>query len=215
MGMATRTIYLIRHGQHIHVARADGNEGWSAERAFDDEIVRQQDGGLTTIGRKQAELTAARFRAQPIHVIHTSTLPRAVETATSIATALPNTPVATERGLWECVPHVPAKLAHRAKEFPPALLERDQAHAIAAFERYFHPSDSDNQQEIIVCHGNLIRYFICRVLEVTPDAWINMYTYNCGVSEVQIQPEGECILISFNEMGHLPTDLRTFEARRA
>ena len=35
----------------------------------------------------------------------------------------------------------------------------------AAFRRYFHrapPSQTEDSYEVIVCHGNVIRYFLCR-----------------------------------------------------
>lgn len=209
-----RTLYLVRHGQHRHVPLASDSSGWAAEHSLDDDIIRRQDGGLTASGRQQAELSAQALSTQQIHAIYSSTLPRALETATIIAAQLPNVPVMAERDLWECVPHVPTKLAHQASEFPPALLERDRHHASAAFERYFQPVAETEQREIIIAHGNLIRYFICRALNITLDAWVNMYTYNCGISTVQIQEDGACILISFNELGHLPEHLRTFAAVR-
>lgn len=68
--------------------------------------------------------------------------------------------------------------------------------------------DADEvQRDVLVCHGNLIRYFVCRILQVSLDAWVNMDTLNCGVSTIQIQPNGNCKLIAFNDTGHLPTHL--------
>ncbi len=114
---------------------------------------------------------------------------------------------------WECIPHVPAKLAAKAEKYSAAVLKRDQEQATAAFARYFQPShDAADRHEVIVCHGNLIRYFVCRTLQVTLDAWVNMDTHNCGMSTIQIQPDGECLLLSFNDVGHLPAHLLTFNA---
>ena len=39
-----------------------------------------------------------------------------------------------------------------------------------------------------------------------------MDTHNCGISTIQIQPDGACLLIAFNDTGHLPRHLLTFNA---
>ncbi|HRW09206.1 MAG TPA: histidine phosphatase family protein [Caldilineaceae bacterium] len=212
--MATRIIYLIRHGQYHQIKDPSVTPDKPAVYGVDaDEI--QRDGGLTPAGVQQAEFTAQRLQALPIDCIYSSTLPRAMQTAAIIAQAIPGVTNTAHRDLWECIPHVPAKLAAWAKKYPAAALKQDQEQADAAFTRYFQPIAGDetaDRHELLVCHGNLIRYFICRTLEVSLDAWINMYPHNCGVSIVQIQPDGDCKLIAFNDTGHLPTHLLTFNA---
>lgn len=210
--MAIRTAYLIRHGQYYQRKDPTITPDEPANYGVDgDEIAR--DGGLTAVGMQQAELTAQRLQSLPIDHIYASTLPRAMQTATIIAQALPQVPIISNRDLWECIPHVPTALAAWADDYPAAALKRDQEQAAAAFERYFQPTENNtNKQDVIVCHGNLIRYFVCRVLQVSLDAWINMHPYNGGVSTVQIQADGECKLISFNDIGHLPADLLSFTA---
>ena len=45
----------------------------------------------------------------------------------------------------------------------------------AAFRKYFHraaASDTADSYEIIVCHANVIRYFVCRALQIPPEAWL-------------------------------------------
>ncbi len=176
-----------------------------------DEFERRRDGGLTPTGVKQAELTAQRLQPLPIDAIHVSTMRRAVETATLIAAAHPTLTTSADRDLWECIPHVPPHYREWTKQYPASLLQREQAQASRAFDRYFQAAlGADERHELIVCHGNLIRYFICRALQVTPDAWVNMNTHNGGLSIVQVQPDGECKLIAFNDTGHLPTTLLTF-----
>ena len=61
--MATRTLYLIRHGEYD----------------WDDQPTPHK--GLTRRGRKQARLTARRLRTLPATAIYSSDLRRAVETA--------------------------------------------------------------------------------------------------------------------------------------
>jgi len=42
---------------------------------------------------------------------------------------------------------------------------QDSARIEAAFRKYIHRADADQSEdsyEIIVCHANVIRYFVCR-----------------------------------------------------
>jgi broad specificity phosphatase PhoE len=192
--MARRTVYLIRHGQHD-----------SKNRSPD-----RREGGLTALGRRQARLAARRLSGLPIRAIYTSDLHRAAETAAILAEKFPRSPLRASRLLRECIPIIPARYgeyftAHHAADD----LDRDRRQAIKAFERFFKPSRGADCYEIVVCHGNLIRYFACRALHVTPEAWIDMDTHNCGITEITIEANS-MKLVSFNDTGHLPGTLRTF-----
>lgn len=42
----------------------------------------------------------------------------------------------------------------------------------AAFRKYFHradPEQLEDSYDIIVCHANVIRYFLCRALQFPPE----------------------------------------------
>lgn len=46
---------------------------------------------------------------------------------------------------------------------------RDGPRIEAAFRKYFHratPTQKEDTVEILVCHANVIRYFVCRLLAV-------------------------------------------------
>jgi hypothetical protein len=40
-------------------------------------------------------------------------------------------------------------------------------------------------------------------------SWLQMTTGNCGLTVVRIKPDGSMKLVSFNDMGHIPPNLRT------
>ena len=45
----------------------------------------------------------------------------------------------------------------------------------AGFRRYIRrcdPKDEADQVDILVCHGNVIRYFLCRALQFPHSAWL-------------------------------------------
>jgi serine/threonine-protein phosphatase PGAM5 len=199
--MATRTLFLVRHGEYHHVG-IDSPDGYRLMA-----YAREHDSGLTDKGRLQAAYTARRVRQLGITTIHTSSLPRARETARIIAAELPGVPLRTTRTLWETLPSVPPRLADHLADLHPDDLAQGPAHAARAFERYFKCARGTDKRDLIVCHGNLIRYFVCRVLGVGVDAWIKMHTTYCGISQVNIKARGRLNLVSYNDTGHLPPHL--------
>jgi serine/threonine-protein phosphatase PGAM5 len=82
----------------------------------------------------------------------------------------------------------------------------DFEQARQAWEKYFIPAKGKARNDIIVCHGNLIRYFIMRALQAPPEGWIQMDIYNCSICEITIDAKGCARLISHNDSGHLHAD---------
>jgi len=190
--MAARTIYLVRHGQH------------EPKNSETDELGP----GLTPVGVKQAKLTAQRFTSVPVHAIHASKLRRAAETAAIIGEQFPDLPIHKTSKLVERVPALPPEVA-RAHGCSPEHVAEQTRLAEKAFQKRFTSSHGGDKHEIVVCHGNLIRYFVCRVLQVRPEAWVNMDIYNCGVTEVLVRSNGTMLLVSHGDIGHLPYHMRT------
>jgi serine/threonine-protein phosphatase PGAM5 len=70
--------------------------------------------------------------------------------------------------------------------------------------------DCKHEFEIIVCHANVIRYFICRALQLPPEAWLRICTFNCSLTYFTIRPTGTVSIRSLGDVGHLPYRLTTF-----
>ena len=66
---------------------------------------------------------------------------------------------------------------------------------------------------MIVCHGNVIRYFVCRAIGLDPLRWLDMMIANCSLSVIQVRPDGRTVLVSFDDVGHLPPDMQVFAPR--
>ena len=64
--------------------------------------------------------------------------------------------------------------------------------------------------EVIVCHGNIIRYFFCRALQIPPEAWLRMSIYNCGITYLMIKPNGYVSCRTMGDIGHLDHEHSTF-----
>ena len=218
--MTQRILHLIRHAQIDLTRTPPTRQGWS----------------LTPLGQQQAFRTAQRLSQLPITAIHCSTYPRTLETAQILASQLNNVPIQSSESLCECVPAVPQSFRawHAATrieppdqhryEVPPAMrpwlniwthyvsfesVAAGEAQGQQAFETYFHAPHDQVEHEVIVSHGNLLGYFLCRVLHLPTDAWMQLDMYNCALSEVRIDAAGEMRLLSFNDTDHLPYELRT------
>jgi serine/threonine-protein phosphatase PGAM5 len=219
--MPQRTIILVRHGQTDRSKLPPDKLG----------------NGLTALGLRQAELTGRRLAGLPVTAIHHSTARRATETAEVIATQFPRVPLRADPVLLECIPAyppafvewyrtmpveqlaggdipVPAEMRFWLDLWPPGtawpVMEVEVMQAETAFARYFRPPGDADEHEIIVCHGNIIRYFMLRVLQAPPELWIHADIYNCGICEIVMGGERGMYLLSFNDSGHLPAALRMF-----
>ncbi|MGB8648199.1 MAG: histidine phosphatase family protein [Anaerolineae bacterium] len=194
--MPTRTIYLVRHGQQAepHSYAGLGNH-------------------LSEVGRKQAEYTADYLANISIDTIYHSTMLRAAETAAAIAKRHARVPVHPSRLLWEGVPYLPATVAQYFSDVTDEIIQRDRARFDRAFDRFFHPTRKPTT-DVLVCHGGISRYLICRALHIPLDMWANLEFNNCGVTRVIIEPEfapeRDAVLYNLNLIDHIPEEFRTF-----
>jgi serine/threonine-protein phosphatase PGAM5 len=191
--MATKTLVLVRHGQYL--------------RKTDDSAEC-----LTTLGRKQARLAGKRLKEYKFDKIHCSTMPRAIETAAIICKEMGVTkrPMQTDN-LCECVPGFPAHLRKKYGRTDEAILKKHQRQADRAFKTLF-TKPNRNTTELLVCHGNIIRYLVCKTLGIDTLTWMKMDIQQCGISVIKISTTGDYgrVLITHNDVGHIPADQRTF-----
>ncbi len=194
--MPTRTIYLVRHGQQAepHSYSGLGNH-------------------LSELGRKQAEYTAEYMANIPITTIYHSTMLRAAETAEAIAAHHPGVPVRPSRLLWEGVPYLPAPVAQYYSDVTPEIIERDRVRMDRVYRHFFRPAPKPTI-DVLVCHGGISRFLVCRALNAPLDSWANIEFNNCGVTRIvvepQMAPERGAVLYNLNLIDHIPAELRTF-----
>lgn len=179
--MGTRTLLFLRHGQY------DAENG----------------GVLTPLGREQARLTAKYLEAFRFDAVWSSTLPRAKETADIVARQVGGIRVKhtgiLREGLYTKV---------EGYDVPAAERRADRARADAAYAKIVRTSRSE-RTELVVCHGNLIRYIMCRALHTPILKWLRMTTSHCGLSRVLVRDTGAVRVMSYNETSHLPIKLVT------
>jgi len=191
--MGKKTIILVRHGQY--------------HRAEEGSLER-----LTTLGRKQARYAGKRLREEKIDRIVYSTMPRAEETANIIKKELAyRGSFVPTKLLWECTPGYPIKLRKKSGHTDAKRLAAHKRQVERAYKKFFKSSRKDSV-EVLVCHGNVIRYLVCRALGVDTDNWVKMDILQCAISIVRVRTKGphKVAVISHNDIGHIPKHLRTF-----
>ncbi len=177
--MGSRTLILLRHGQY-----------------------EPDSGSLTPIGRKQAQHAAKYLKGFDFDAVWASTLIRARETA-EIVTGHIGGSMRTTRVLKEGLyTKIDGYLV------PASERREDRARADAAYVKFFRTSRVD-RTELLVCHGNLIRYLVCRALKAPISKWMRMNTHHCGLTRIVIRDTGAVRVVSYNETAHLPAKLVT------
>lgn len=188
-----RNLLLVRHGQYHRSTEL------SPER-------------LTDAGREQARHTGGFLIDYDIDRVVFSTMPRAEET-TSILIKEMNFkgPVLNSKTLWEGVPGFPKSLRKKYGYTDEKLLKQHKDRIEKAYEKHFRPSPRGTQTDLLVCHGNVIRYLTCRALGIPTDKWIDFEINHCGITLIRIRGKktAEHKVEYFNSIGHMPPALRT------
>lgn len=196
-----RTLLLIRHGQYL--ASQDPAE---------------HGGGLTDVGREQAQLTADFCRGLAVNAIRHSTLKRAVQTAEIIASSLPDVPLTASDLLRECVPAVPPReqLSVQWREwFDSFGMTSSEFAANAAQARKAYRwllRGEEPGLEIVVSSGNLISYLVARAFGAPAKSWIRTRVDLCSITAIAVTSNrgSKPLVQSIGDTAHLPKQLRLF-----
>jgi serine/threonine-protein phosphatase PGAM5 len=89
---------------------------------------------------------------------------------------------------------------------------QDGSRIEAAFRKYFHRADCHQKADsytMLVCHANVIRYFVCRALQFPSEAWLRLSLHHASITWISIQPSGRVILRLYGDCGHMPPDFVT------
>jgi Fructose-2,6-bisphosphatase len=183
------TLYLIRHGAYVADRNADPQLG----------------PGLTPLGVAQARLIAARLSGAGVSFdsMTSSTLQRAKDTAAVMHETLANVPTSQSPLLSECTP---------PRRDAPENADADKQAACAkqldqAFEEFFRPARGARRHDILVAHGNVIRYLVMKALNTDTRAWLGMSVAHASLTVIQVQPDGSARVLAVGDSGHIPGPL--------
>ena len=186
-----RTVYLIRHGAYLPDPKADPQAG----------------PGLSTLGIAQARLTGTRLRSMPVAFdsLTASTMTRAQQTAAIIHEQIADVPATSSPLITECTPPARAELRDTATSQRACKEKLD-----AAFAKFFTPASGANRNDVLVCHGNVIRYLTTRALGVDTQSWIGMSVAHTSVTIVQVLGNNAYRVIAVGDTGHVPATLQSW-----
>lgn len=189
---AAKIIVLARHGHYELDPKADPKLG----------------PGLSTLGIAQAQLLGARLAGEAdFDAVRVSPLQRAQDTARVVMQSLDEPPMTTLDDLAECTPptHRPSDTADSTPESLKACTEQLDR----LFATQFKPATGQPRRELLVCHGNVIRYLTSKALGLDPKSWLAMSFGHTSLSTIRIDADGSMRLLGAGDLGHIPPNLRT------
>lgn len=188
-----REVVLVRHGHYV------------ADPAIDEKVGP----GLSPIGVAQAKLAGARLGSDLSRVdgLYVSPMQRARDTAASIGNTFPGQAFDVIADMAECTPPTRREdiMATETQESTAAC----KAQLDRLFERFFETKADAGRTDVLVCHGNVIRYLVTRALGVDTAAWLEMSVGHASVTRIRIEPDGRLKVIAVGDIGHIPPNMRT------
>ncbi len=177
-------LYFVRHGIYDR-----------DPKVTDDRVGN----GLNPLGHEQARLLGARLAALPVklHAIYASDLRRARETADDLAAALKLKPI-VEPLLRECTP-------------PPAANDPAcEAQLTSAWAKLAVPTPGADTIDVLVAHGNVIRWLTMRAIGADPKLWPSLDIANLSLTIVAITADGAAHLVQYGDASHVPIPKQTW-----
>lgn len=191
----THYIYLVRHGEH-----QDAEHGLA-------------DGPLSPRGIRQAELIADRLSGLPLNGVWHSPLLRAAETARAVAERLPSVDPVPSALLFDCVPtgmteDTPAAYEAFFGSVTDAEIDAGRAQMADAVNEFLTRKQGE-VHDVLITHNFVISWFVREVLGAPEWRWMTLNQANCGLTVIAQKPGRPWSLLTHNDLGHLPFELRT------
>ncbi|CAF3389297.1 unnamed protein product [Rotaria socialis] len=191
-----RHIYLIRHGQYQTKTKVEDQKQ------------------LTELGNEQADWAGLALAESKIPFTRfiQSGLIRAVQTASIINKHIKFNRIEQDIDLNEGFPFLPEPAGRFADSVATGRIELETERMERAFRRYIHrplTSQTEDSHELIVCHANVIRYFVCRALQIPADAWLRFNLFHCSITHLVFTSDGRVICYGIGDVGHVPQERRS------
>lgn len=190
----TRTLYLVRHGEHI-----DAEHG-------------VPDGSLSKRGVKQAQAIAKRLKGVDFDASWYSPAERSEETMNVLSDTISNLKPQPSSLLLDCVPTgivegTPDAYLPFFGGYTDDELEAGRAQMADATAEFLASSRSG--KELLVTHNFVIAWFVREVM-VSPEwRWLAINQANCGLTVLHQQSGRPWTMRVHNDVGHLSPSIRT------
>jgi len=217
---AFRNILLIRHGQYDTEAKTDKERkltplGHSQARYTGDRIAHfyslERERAEQRWRAKNPEADPSEFKFPKLQLFQSSMM-RAQQTSAEIQDVLKDAKVnfeyEGESDLLREGPPYPTE-PPLSKWAPEAAYWEESARIEAGFRKFIHraePVQTEESFEVVTCHANVIRYFVCRALQLPPEAWLRISLAHGSITYLRISPKGTVSLRSLGDNGYMPVD---------
>lgn len=187
--MSRRILYLIRNAEYNRT-----------------QIDREGNAPLTERGERQAKLTGQALKDLPIQQIFVSPHQQTIETAEIISQSMNDADLVIR---FELSQYSSIDNNHDTKSLKPKISSEEEQLEKAYRQFFVPPDEGDEVHQILISHGNIVLDLICYATQVNPEIWAHMLINNTGICIVSIDSESEIELVAFNDVRHLPGDIRT------
>jgi probable phosphoglycerate mutase len=188
-------LYLVRHGE-----QQDAEYGLP-------------DGPLSERGKRQAHAIAERLGGVPFTGAWHSPLTRAADTARIMTERMPALESQPSALLMDCIPSGPTPdMPHAFDHFfggiTPEEIEAGEAQMTDAVAEWLAPS-RDDRHDLLITHNFVIGWFVRETFGAAAWRWMGVNQANCGLTIIRVRSAKPPVLITHNDLGHLPVELRT------
>lgn len=185
---ASRHVLLIRHGEYLH-----NKEDWART--------------LTELGCEQAKVTGERLKdfGFRFNKLVSSTMVRAHQTGGIIKKELPS-----KIEMNNCSLLRETSLCKTKRK----TYLRDKKRIAGAFRKYMQracASQKEDSYDLLVCHANVIRYFVYNALNSLSSGLARVKLAHCSLTWLSVLPNGRVCLQKFGDVKHLPGNLITYQ----
>ena len=231
-----RNIFLIRHGQYftkekeaslkkltplgheqarytgIRLANMFNFDKEAKKRQAEAKNKKNGEGSGTDSGiESSTESEDSTFNYPTVNVYQSSMI-RAIETSEEIKSILTEAKVDWQlKGQSDLLcegPPYPAEPPISSWTEKPEYYEAS-ARIEAAFRKFIHrgePEQDFESNDVIVCHANVIRYFVCRALQIPPESWLRQSLAHGSITWIRVSPSGNVSLRCLGESGFVPME---------
>lgn len=191
----SRYVYFVRHGEQV------------------DQEFGLPEGPLSERGLEQAKRVAKRLSTVAFDATYTSPLQRAVETAAVVTTALSLPDAEPSALLMDCIPSGQSPdMPHAFEPFYGGITDEEiaagEAQMADATAEWLAPSRED-RHELLITHNFVIAWFVREVFGAPAWRWMGLNQANCGLTIIRVRSAKPPVLITHNDLGHLPPELQT------